>query len=55
MGRGLLVAGSTSILSKTAGARGETRSFSNGLIAWPASGEDRICERRNLWRVANVV
>jgi len=25
-----------SILSKTAGARGETSGFLNGLIAWPA-------------------
>jgi len=25
-----------SILSKTAGARGETFSFFNGLIVWPA-------------------
>jgi hypothetical protein len=25
-----------SILSKTAGARGKTKSFANGLIAWPA-------------------
>jgi hypothetical protein len=32
-----------SILSKTAGARGEMMSLFNGLIAWPAqTGEDRI-------------
>ena len=32
-----------SILSKTAGARGETCNLFNGLIAWPAqTGEDRI-------------
>ena len=50
------LAGSTSILSKTAGARGETKSFLNGLIAWPAqTGEDRIRARRSLRRVADVV
>ena len=32
-----------SILSKTAGARGETCNLFNGLIAWPAqTGEDRF-------------
>jgi hypothetical protein len=35
-GRGLPACRMASILSKTAGARGETQSFLNGLIAWPA-------------------
>jgi hypothetical protein len=44
-GRGRRLKLTTSILSKTAGARDE-RKFFNGLIAWPAqTGEDRIFVR----------
>jgi hypothetical protein len=35
-GRGLPACRMALILSKTAGARGETQRFLNGLIAWPA-------------------
>jgi hypothetical protein len=49
-------AGSTSILSETAGASVETMSFFNGLIQWPAqTGENRICGCRAQRRIADVV